>query len=344
MTLMQRYRERRDDPYHGYYGSRRAWTTRLGIGLPLALSLVIVLNLVVAAERTGVTKARGLDHTAVLGYQSLLVPSAVAPKFAVSGTRPADGSGSRAVAAASGSTAGRSTLTQPSRAVHAYGSHGSYRTDANGFRVAPARDAAMVPSTTWVAHLEHRKRGYPSANAFQSNRKVPGSWYGYPSILPVIDATQERLRVRLAQRPDESTSWITRSSVVMTRTHWAILVDLSQHWLYVFHHGIEQSAYPVGTGARGTPTPTGTYFLAFHAPPNGPGYGSQMLETSAHSRVIEHFEGGNDAIIAIHGPVGSDSQIGNHGAAISHGCIRMHDRDLDHVKHVPSGAPIILTA
>ncbi|MGN6475429.1 MAG: L,D-transpeptidase [Mycobacteriales bacterium] len=342
MTPLDRYRERRNDPYRGYYGSRRAWTTRLGIGLPLVLSLVIVLNLVVAAERTGVAKARDLGRSADLGYQALLVPSAVAPKFVVPGAQQANGGRSRSVMAARGAG---STATGPSRAGHAYGSRVSYRTDANGYRVAPARDVAMVPTTTWLAHLEHSKRGYPSANALQSNRKVPGSWYGYPSILPVIDATQDRMRVRLAQRPDESTSWITRSGVVMSRTHWAILVNISQHWLYVFKNGIEQASYPVGTGARGTPTPTGSYFLAFHAPPNGPGYGSQMLETSAHSKVIAHFEGGNDAIIAIHGPISyqSDREIGNHGAAISNGCIRMHDRDLNHVKHVPNGAPIILT-
>ena len=75
---------------------------------------------------------------------------------------------------------------------------------------------------------------------------------------------------------------------------------------------------------------------------NGPGYGSVMLETSAHSRAIEHFEGGDDAIIAIHGSIFSDSEIGDHGAAISNGCIRMHEWDLRQVAHVADGSPVLL--
>jgi lipoprotein-anchoring transpeptidase ErfK/SrfK len=358
MTPLDRYRAYRDDPYH-YYGSRSRWGVRAVIGVPLAVVVVMVLNFALSAVNPAVKEGKSLDRVAGISYRSLLVPSEVAPKFPLTGrhtfrTTKGDQSAQRLVSEsnaspaqrAHGASAGRSTaVTQPQTAGQGARSHVSYQTDANGYRVAPSRDAALVPTTTWLAHLEHSKHGYPGRNALQSDRKVPGSWYGYPSILPVLNATADRMQVRLAQRPDESTTWITRSAVVMTRTHYAIVVDISQHWLYVFRYGVEQASYPVGTGARGTPTPTGSYFLAFHAPPNGPGYGSVMLETSAHSRVISHFEGGNDAIIAIHGPISSqsDAEIGNHGAAISNGCIRMHDRDLDQVKHVPNGTPIILT-
>jgi lipoprotein-anchoring transpeptidase ErfK/SrfK len=67
-----------------------------------------------------------------------------------------------------------------------------------------------------------------------------------------------------------------------------------------------------------------------------------MLETSAHSTVFRTFEGGNDAIIAIHGPIGSDAAIGTNGAAISNGCIRMHNSQLVKVAHVEDGSPIII--
>jgi lipoprotein-anchoring transpeptidase ErfK/SrfK len=194
-----------------------------------------------------------------------------------------------------------------------------------------------------VAHLDSNIPGYPSADAIEKNRTVPATWYGYPSALPVVAQSHNRLKVRLAQRPDETETWIDKSKAVLTVTHWAIVVDIPQHWLYVFRYGQQVESFPVGDGAPGTPTPTGTYFVAFHAPPNGPGYGSVMLETSAHSRVIAHFEGGNDAIIAIHGPVGSDAEIGTRGASISNGCIRMHEWDLRQVASVINGSPVYLT-
>jgi len=367
MTLLDRYRAYRDDPYR-YYAPRRPWGSRAAVGLSVAIVLVMVLNFVLVAQNSAGKQEKGLNHLSGLGYSSLLIPSKVAPKYPISGSHQTAqtlhrfGSAQSTAAApnralAQGGSTSRGVVgsaSTPSRGRNAAVGHSagrqaqrrvSYRTDANGYRIAPSRDAALVPTTTWLAHLEHSKKGYPGPSALGSNRKVPGSWYGYPSILPVLESTPDRLHVRLAQRPDEATSWITRSAVVMSRTHYAIVVDISQHWLYVFHYGIQQMSFPVGTGARGTPTPTGSYFLAFHAPPNGPGYGSVMLETSAHSRVISHFEGGNDAIIAIHGPIdsSSDAAIGNHGAAISNGCIRMHDRDLNQVRHIPNGAPIFLT-
>lgn len=343
MTLLDRYRDFRDDPYRGY-APRGRWAARAAVGFTLAAVLVLVLTLAFAAVNPAARKPKGLGHASSLGYQSLLVPTAAeATKFHI-GQAPA-GSQQRVVMG-SGASAGSAATTHSGAATGSHRAHGpraSYRVDANGYRVAPARDAAMVPETTWTAHLMHSTKGYPSANALQSNRKVPGSWYGYPSVLPVIDSTATRVKVRLAQRPDESTSWISRKAIVMSRIHYAIVVDISQHWLYVFFKGIQQMSFPVGTGRSGTPTPTGSYFVAFHAPPNGPGYGPVMLETSAHSKVISHFEGGDDAIIAIHGPVGSDAQIGDHGAAISNGCIRMHDRDLQQVRHVHNGSPVILT-
>ena len=48
------------------------------------------------------------------------------------------------------------------------------------------------------------------------------------------------------------------------------------------------------------------------------------------------------AVIGIHGPITSydDSLIGTTGAAISHGCIRLHDADLAQLSIIPAGTPI----
>ena len=62
--------------------------------------------------------------------------------------------------------------------------------------------------------------------------------------------------------------------------------------------------------------------------------------------MLRTFEGGNDAIIAIQGPITaqSDAAIGKNGTRISNGCIRMHNRQLVKVARVPDGTPIILAA
>jgi lipoprotein-anchoring transpeptidase ErfK/SrfK len=342
MTVFDRYRARRDDPYRGYYASRDGWGVRVALALPILAALVLVAGLALAAVKPA-SPPKPAAHLGGAGYQSLLIPTdGAAPTFQVGdGQQVRD---ARRVVMGYNSGASQPTaVNAPRSRSAATKTHRSYRVDSNGYRIARARDAALVPRTTVVAHLEHTTKGYPAANSFSSNRKVPGAWYGYPSILPVIDSTQERLKVMIAQRPDNSTSWINRNAAVLTRIHYAIVINLSQHWLYVFYKGQQISSFPVGHGARSTPTPTGSYFVAFHAPPNGPGYGSEMLETSAHSRVIKYFDGGDDAIIAIHGPVGSDAQIGSHGAAISNGCIRMHNADLNKVKRVRNGSPVFIT-
>lgn len=312
-----------------HVSSRAVWRRRGFVGVPVVVAVALVVSFTVGAgnstakTHSGVARAGSRAHLA-----SLLL---------------ADGSQRAVLSAETGptpsSTQTLSPVGQPHRAaVPAKASTSS----SSGTRMAPERDTVLVPETTMVAHLSRSVPGYPSANAIEQNRTVPGSWYGYPSALPVIGQSGDRLHVRLAQRPDESTTWIDTSNAVLTSTHWAIVVDIAQHWLYVFHWGQQVGSYPVGDGAPGTPTPTGTYFVAFHAPPNGPGYGSVMLETSAHSRAIEHFEGGNDAIIAIHGSIFSDSEIADHGAAISNGCIRMHEWDLRQVAHVINGSPVFL--
>lgn len=219
-----------------------------------------------------------------------------------------------------------------------------YRPGRLAYPVASARDVSLAPTEQIVAILRHGTKGYSGRNSLSSNRHVPGRWYGHPSVLPVIATTQDRLLVRLAQRPNGTTTWINRAKAVLRVSYWAIVVDLRRHFLYAFDHGVQRYAFPVGNGTSRTPTPTGTFFVAFHARSAEPGYGPVNIATSAHSTVFRSFDGGDDAIIGIHGPIGSDAEIGNHGAAISNGCIRMHLRDLAQVVgHVPDGSPVILT-
>lgn len=204
---------------------------------------------------------------------------------------------------------------------------------------APA--TVMVPDLTYVAQLAADTPGSDSPGA-PPDKTVPASWYGYPSILPVIAAQPGWLEVREAQRPNQSTAWIPSDAATLSTTPYAMVLDLCTAHLLVFQGGQQIFDFPAGIGAPDDPTVPGDYFISMTTPPPGPGYGPFVLATSAHSDAIRSWEGMGDAIIGIHGPITSydDRLIGTSGAAISHGCIRLHDGDLAKLSIIPAGTPL----
>ena len=202
------------------------------------------------------------------------------------------------------------------------------------------------PASTLVAATHGDIPGYAAPGAPAPDRTVPGSWFGYPSILPVVATQPGWLDVRLAQRPNGTTSWVQQSDVTLSITPYSLVVDLGTDHLVVFQNGSPILNFPAGVGASDDPTPTGNYFMTMIYPPPGPGYGPFVLVTSDHSDTISDWENSGDAIIGIHGPITSydDSLIGTTGAQISHGCIRLHDADLAQLKMIPAGTPIEVIA
>jgi len=201
---------------------------------------------------------------------------------------------------------------------------------------------ALVPTSTVLVHLVRRTPGFASPTARRPDMHIAPRWYGHWSVLPVIATKNFRLKVRLPRRPNESTTWVRVTDVRYSRTPYAVLVDLKYRRLFWFNAGHRVASFPVGIGSPTDPTPTGSYFIAFHSPPPDPGYGPVVLATSAHSNVIQDF-GGGDAIIAIHGPIDAAGLIGRSGAAISHGCIRMQDAALSQIRGLPDGTPVVIT-
>jgi lipoprotein-anchoring transpeptidase ErfK/SrfK len=139
---------------------------------------------------------------------------------------------------------------------------------------------------------------------------------------------------------------VQASDVTLSTTPYAILIDLSTEHLTVYQSGKLILDFPAGIGAPDDPTPAGFYFMTMKVPPPSPAYGAFVLATSDHSDSITDWENSGDAIIGIHGPIDSydDSLIGTTGAAISHGCVRLHDADLAQLADIPAGTPINIIA
>jgi len=172
--------------------------------------------------------------------------------------------------------------------------------------------------------------------------KVPGSWHQAPSVLPVIAKRPGWLKLRLAQRPNGSTAWVLSRDVTLSTTHYSIVLDLATTRLSLYRGGHKIFSAPVGIGTRRFPTPTGTFFAAFLARPPIPAYGAFVMVTSAHSSGITNWDKSGDAMVAIHGPLFSGRQIGTTGARVSHGCIRMQEKDLLRLRDLPMGSPIFI--
>lgn len=171
---------------------------------------------------------------------------------------------------------------------------------------------------------------------------VPATWYGYPTVLPVVQVVPGWALVRLAQRPNGSTAWVPLADLTLSSTPYRIVIDLAARRVQLLQSGAQVANVPAGIGTPDDPTPTGSYFMTMRVPAPSPGYGPFVLVTSDHSDSITDWEGSGDAIIAIHGPIddSADAAIGTTGAAISHGCIRLHDSDLAAFGNVPAGTPI----
>ena len=169
---------------------------------------------------------------------------------------------------------------------------------------------------------------------------VPATWYGAPSALPVLAQDNGYLEVRLAQRPNGSTAWIASSAATLSATPYRIVVDLATEHLKLYKAGHLLMSAPAGIGTVQDPTPTGNFFVVLFAAPPSSAWGPFVMVTSGHSNAISDYEESGDAIVAIHGPLGADAAIGAIGARVSHGCVRLHDVDLDQLRAVPVGSPV----
>jgi lipoprotein-anchoring transpeptidase ErfK/SrfK len=149
----------------------------------------------------------------------------------------------------------------------------------------------------------------------------------------VLDAARTRsgrcwLEVRLPWRPNAASGWIQASQVIVRPNSWRILVATADRSLSVYRAGHLVRRMPVVVGKPGTPTPLGLFSIigAWSSPPNA-FLGSWILPLTAHSDVLQQFDGG-DGTVGIHGRGGA-SLLDPLGSASSHGCIRVDNSSID---------------
>jgi hypothetical protein len=155
--------------------------------------------------------------------------------------------------------------------------------------------------------------------------------------LLVLDAAPTRsgrcwVQVRLPWRPNDASGWVPASQVVLRPNAWQIVVSTAARSLSVYRLGRLVRRVPVVVGKPSTPTPQGLFSIigAWGDPPNA-FLGSWILPLTAHSSVLQQFDGG-DGTVGIHGRGGA-SLLDPLGSASSHGCIRVANSSIDWLVH-----------
>jgi hypothetical protein len=163
---------------------------------------------------------------------------------------------------------------------------------------------------------------------------------GAPLVFLVKSRRAGWEQVLLPVRPDGSTGWIKDRDVSLAWNPYSLQVRLERHELTLRKEGRVAARFPAAVGRSVLPTPTGRYYiveLLKQPDPNGI-YGPYAFGTSAFSNVLYHF-GGGPGQIGIHGT----NERGSIGHSVSHGCIRLRNRDIARLAHLlPLGTPITI--
>jgi L,D-transpeptidase catalytic domain len=148
-------------------------------------------------------------------------------------------------------------------------------------------------------------------------------------------------RVQLPMRPNGTVGWVRADDVTLEPVRTRIEVDLSRHRVSLFRNGRRVLRTVAATGARETPTPTGSYYVnqRFRILDPAGEFGPAAIGISAFSPVLQEWAQGGP--IAIHG-TNEPSKVGR---AVSHGCIRVHNRVAQRLLWATeTGSPIVIRA
>lgn len=158
-------------------------------------------------------------------------------------------------------------------------------------------------------------------------------------VLGSARRNDEWVRVRLPILPNNTTGWVRRSALGgyhFVSTH--LVVDLRRLRAVLLESGHPIFTAPIGIGQLQWPTPRGEFYIRDKLTDYAsPFYGPVAFGTSARSSVLTDWpEGG---FVGIHGTDAPDLIPGR----VSHGCIRLRNRDIVRLAHLmPVGTPLTI--
>jgi lipoprotein-anchoring transpeptidase ErfK/SrfK len=168
--------------------------------------------------------------------------------------------------------------------------------------------------------------------------------YGGKNQLLILDTARRHgklyYKVLLPVRPNDAAGWVDADDVVVSRTSYRLVIDISSRRVTLQRAGKRKLSVRAVVGSSRTPTPTGLFAVSEVVPqPKRSKLGSLVIALTSHSNV--HFTfGGGDGRVGIHGYERLGARL---GSAASNGCIRIPEQHLRRIaKLLPPGAPVLV--
>ena len=146
-------------------------------------------------------------------------------------------------------------------------------------------------------------------------------------------------KVTVPYSESRATGWIRIAGLELSSTPYSVQADLSRHLVTVRRLDKVIMRFPTATGAPGSPSPTGRYFVTDRvAIPGGGSFGTYAFGISGIQPNLPAGWSGGDQM-AIHG-TSDPSSIGTSASA---GCLRVSEGTLDRLEPLLKlGTPITI--
>ena len=165
-----------------------------------------------------------------------------------------------------------------------------------------------------------------------------------PQYVVAVDAVRAKdgrplwYRVLVPGRPNGRTGWVRAASLELRSVKKRIVIYRDARRFEFWDGSRLVRRGKVAVGKRGAETPLGLFYVTDKfdptIDPNWAILGEFAFETSAYSKLTDWPGGG---IVGVHGTPWPSLL----GQAVSHGCIRLHNRDVLFLRNrVPVGTPV----
>jgi len=188
-------------------------------------------------------------------------------------------------------------------------------------------------------------RDVPNQDGREVGRLTTKTEDGTDELVLIVARTRDRERrrwfqVRMPMLPNNTTAWVPGSALgVVNKVYTWVKIDRKRLRLTLLRKGRVIMRARIGIGRSIWPTPSGNFYVRnrLSGPRLGAIYGPLAFGTSAHSAVLTDWPGGG--VVGIHGTNQPELLPGR----VSHGCIRLRNRDIVRLgRRLKLGTPITI--
>src|SRR4051794_21710150 len=198
--------------------------------------------------------------------------------------------------------------------------------------------------TRWAyTNLDIKVRRGPSGKSKSIGKLHCNTEDGPPEIYLALqmytDAKgNEWVQTQLPGRPNGRIGWVPREGLgEFHLIHTQLVVNRKSLRATLYKNGKKIFSAPVGVGKSSTPTPGGKFWIREKLKGFGPVYGPLAFGTGAYSTKLSDWPGGG--VIGVHGTNEPNLVPGRP----SHGCIRMHNKDILRLSRLMKpGTPLLI--